>query len=289
MSLETLVVTFQLVDSYIRWLAFSSLVPSKINRQILICSLLWGVISWILYKFLFMTLGINAPTYKFVVLLGWLPYFLICMKFIPIGVVQHTFIFGMGAICSLVQHTISAIIVVLNFSDKTDEEIIFFVAVGYLSLFLIFFPICSKYFLRLLPSREFFDVVGLQIAILPLIIVLSHIIRIADDVLIHSWAERLSRLYLPIVFFFFYRYILTAAKNFYDLQRLEQNKAQMEEQITTLKDYNKIVQSNQEKISEIKHDLRHRYSIIYGMLENGEVSKARDYINKQKNMEQENE
>ena len=290
MSLETLIVIFQLVDSYIRWLAFSEQTANEVKHRIWLFSLLWGVISWILYKFLFLNFGINATTYKIVTMLGWLPYFLICMKFVPIGAAQHIFIFGMGTICSLVQHTFAAIIILLNFEIKNDIEAIFFEAACYLLLFVIFFPVCSKYFLKLLPSREFFDVSGIRIAILPLIIVSSHLIILADDILVHSWAERLSRIYLPVVFFFFYRYILMSAKNFYDLQRLERNKTQMEEQIILLKGYNEVIQSNQKKISEIKHNLRHRYSIIYGMIDNGEISEARDYINKQeKILEQDNE
>lgn len=282
MLLATVIVIFQLIDSYIRWLALSRRVSEEINRQIGLFSLLWGVVSWILYQFLFLHFGINCLTYKFVLMVGWLPYFLICMKFIPIGAAQHIFILGMGTICSLVQHTLAAIIILLSFEMKTESAVIFFETATYLLLFVIFFPICNRYFLKLLPSREFFDVLGMKIAVFPLIIVSSHIIRLADDVLIHSWAERLSRIYLPVVFFFFYRYILMSAKNLYDLQRLERNKKQMEEQITILKSYNEVIQTNQEKISTMKHDLRHRYSIIYGMLDNGDVSKARDYIDKQK-------
>ena len=266
---------------------FSKRATNETNRRIWLFSLLWGVASLILYKFLFLNLGINAVTYKLVVMLGWLPYFLICMKFIPIGAVQHIFILGMGVICSLVQHTFASIIILLSFEIKTNAEVIFLEATIYLLLFIIFFPICNKYFIKLLPSREFFDVVGIKIAVLPLVIVSSHLILLADGVLIHSWEERLSRIYLPIIFFFFYRYILLSAKNFYDLQRLERNKTRMEEQINMLKEYNKVIQENQEKIAEIKHDLRHRYSLIYGMLDSGDVSKARDYINK--NLEQDND
>lgn len=290
MSLATVIVIFQLIDSYIRWLALSRGVSEEINRQIGLFSLLWGVVSWILYQFLFLHFGINGSTYKFVLMVGWLPYFLICMKFIPIGAAQHIFILGMGIICSLLQHTLAAIIILLNSEVKADADVIFWEVAGYLLLFVIFFPVCKRYFLKLLPSREFFDISGMKIAILPLIIVSSHLILLADDVLVHSWAERFSRIYLPVVFFFFYRYILMSAKNFYDLQRLERNKTQMEEQITLLKGYNEVIQSNQKKTSEIKHDLRHRYSIIYGMIDSGKISEARDYINKQeKNLEQDNE
>ena len=282
MNLSILIALGQLVDAYFRWLAFSKTESPIIKRQIFIHSAFWSVASIFLYTFLFKTLGINAATYKAVLMLGWLPYFFICLRKIP-GLPKHIFILGMGTIYSMVQHTISAIIT-LNFDLITEYDIILMDAAGYLLLFAIFLPALSKYFINLLPIREFFDSspIGIYIAILPLLIVSVSIFRIADDTLVHSDAERFSRLYLPVVFFFFYRYILSAAKNFYDLQRLERNKAALEEKLATLKEYNALSEENQKKISVMRHDLRHSYNLIYAMLENGDVEAAREHIRKQK-------
>lgn len=286
LKLSFLIVVAQLIDTYIRLLAFSSKVSDEIKRRLGLKYLLWGVASFFLYNFLFAIYSINAATYKAILMLGWLPYFIITMKYIKWGLPQHVFVLGMSTICSMMQHTICAIIILNVFVWQNDAELILIEVAGYLLLFLIFLPLYRKYFINLLPSREFFDMrpQGWYIAILPLIIVSTHIIRIADDVLVHSWAERFSRLYLPLIFFFFYRYILSATKNFYDMQRLERNKIMLMEKLSELKEYSEWNQENQTKISVMRHDLRHSYNIIYMLLENGEVDKALEHIKSQENL-----
>lgn len=283
MLLPILIALGQLVDAYIRWLAFSKLELPQLKLKIFAYSAIWSVTSIFLYKILFDSFGINGATYKAILMLGWLPYFLICLKKFP-SLPQNIFVLGMATIYSLVQHTISTTISLKLWEGKIAYELLLTEAAGYLLLFVIFLPICGRYFINLLPSREFFDLkpIGIYIAILPLIISSSHIIRIADGALFHSDLERLSRIYLPLVFFFFYRYILNAAKNFYDLQKLERNKQLLEDRLMTLKEYNALAEENQKKISVIRHDLRHNYNLIYTLLESGDIEAAREHIRKQK-------
>ena len=284
MVLSFLIALAQLFDAYFRWLAFSAHEPEDLKEKIFVLSALWCVASIFLYKIFFASQGVNAVAYKAVVMLGWLPYFLIALALSSRKILQHVFVLGMAMIIALIQYTVAAVITLSNFSGA--YEIIFHEAVFYLSLFAFSFPLLRKFFVKLLPSREFFDLrpQGIYISILPLIIVSAHLIRLADDVLIHSWEERLSRIFLPPVFFFFYQYILNAAKNFYDMQRLERNKILLEEKLTELKNYNERVQENQTKISVMRHDLRHSYNIIYTLLENAEVDKALQHIRAQKNL-----
>ena len=286
MLISMLVAFAQLIDSFVRWLAFSTRISLEISHQLRLCSILWSLASVLLYNFIFNQFGLTSVTYKAILMTGWLPYFLIAMRFIPWGLAQHIFVFGMGVICSVVQHSIVATIILLNVNFQSDSELILLEATGYLLAFIIFLPVCWKFFIKLLPSREFFDFrpQGICIAILPLTIMSGHLILLADDILVHSWAERLSRIYLPLIFFFFYRYILLAAKNFYDLQRSERNKILLEEKLTRLKEYNEQIQENQKKISVIRHDLRHNYNLIYAMLEDGNIEKAREHIYNQKNL-----
>lgn len=280
LELTIVIVAAQLVDSYVRWLAFSGRVSVEVKRRLYLNSVGWGVVSLVLYYLLFANFGVNATTYKLVLMLGWLPYFLIAMRLIPWGLPQHIFVFGMGVICALVQHTIGTMIIVKFFSTMNDTDLILLEATGYLILFVIFLPIFAVYFSKLLSSREFFDLrpLGIYIAVLPLVIVSGHLIRLADSVLVHSTIERLSRFYLPIVFLFFYRYILLAAQNLYDFQRIKRNKQRLEEQLGTLKEYNALIRENQKQVSIMRHDLRHNYNLIYAMLESGNVDKAREHI-----------
>lgn len=280
LEIATLIVLAQLLDAYIRFLAFSDKISVDIRPKLFAYSAIWGSASIVLYHLIFIEYGIHATTYKAILMLGWLPYFCICKHFIPFGLNQHVFVLGMGVICSLSQHTLSAIVIVSYLSGQSDKEIILLDAAGYLLLFVIFLPIFGQYFRNMLPSREFFDLrpQGIYIALLPHIIIAAPLMQIADNVLVHSWAERLSRIYLPLLFFFFYRYILRAAENFYDLQRLKRNKKRLEAQISALKEYNLLTQESQQQVSIMRHDLRHSYNLIYAMLESGNVSKAREHI-----------
>ena len=277
MVLAILIALYQLTDAYIRLIPFR--ISAEIKKRLLLNYLAVCVVSFILYGIIFTNQGINATTYKIILLTGWLPYFLIALRFLG-GIWQHVFVFGMAAICSLVQHTISTMIILLHFDNLSNYELISYVAVGYLLLFLPMFPIYKRYFMNLLPSREIFEF-SPQIAILPLIIVSAHLIRLADDILVHSWAERLSRLYLPVTFFFFYRYILVTKKKFYEFQKSERNKHQLEEQLSILQEYNEQIEKNQKFISIMRHDLRHNYNLIHSMLKSGLIAEAREHIKKQ--------
>ena len=79
-----------------------------------------------------------------------------------------------------------------------------------------------------------------------------------------------------------YRYILNAAKNFYELQRLERNKIRLEERLAALKEYDSLMTENRKKISVMRHDLRHNYNLINTLLESGDVEKALEHIRNRK-------
>ena len=290
MTLSFLIVVAQLIDAYIRWLAFTKRLSDEQNRSLWSAFAIWAFVSLILYNFLFELAGVNAATYKFILMAGWLPCFLISLRMSSF--IEQIFILGMGAILSLVQHTIVAIIILTKFKFQTDLELILTEATGYLLLFVIFLPLVRKYFMKLLPSVEILELrpIGMYIALFPLVIVSGHLIRLADSVLVHSFEERLSRIYLPLTFLFLYRYILNATKKYYQKLRAEQNKRRLEEQLTSLKSYNDLIVANQTRISVMRHDLRHNYNIISMMLAEGKINAALEHITAQKNkLERENE
>lgn len=282
MFLSYVITISQLFETYIRWLAFRKLLQPEQNRELWKIYSLWALAAMFLYVFLFQMLGINAATYKAVVMLGWLPYFLISLMHSRL--IHQVFILSMGIITSLIQHTIGAIIILKIFTDKSESEMILMESVIYLVLFAIFLPLLHKYFTKLLANGEIFDIrpIGLYLAIFPLIIVSGHLIRLADGVLIHSWAERLSRIYLPFVFLFFYRHILNSTNRYIEKRRLSRNKLRLETQLKGLVKYNNAMEESHRQISVMRHDLRHNYNIILSMLENNDVEAALEHIRRQK-------
>ena len=284
MLLSSIISLSQLVDTYVRWLAFGNRLKPGQNRELWIEYALWALASVFFYSLLFEMLGINAASYKFVLMLGWLPYFLISLNHSRL--IHQIFILGMGIIMSLIQHTFTAIIILENFNWKSHSELITLEATVYLALFLIFLPLVRRYFMNLLSSGEIFDFrpIGLYLAIFPVVIVSGHLIRLADGVLVHSMEERLSRIYLPLLFLFLYRHILDSTKKYLEKRRLERNKVNLEAQLKVLMKYNDVMESNYRQITVMRHDLRHNYNIILSLLENNDVEAALKHIERQKIM-----
>ena len=155
----------------------------------------------------------------------------------------------------------SAIIIVLLFAG--EDEFIFSHAIVYLLIFVMCLPFSRRYMVKLLPPKKFFEDYGRLAAFFPIITVFSVLLLWSQEPLIHSWQERLSRFYLPVVFIFFYRYIL-----------------QTNEQLTALSEYNRLMKESREQVLIMRHDLRHDFRLIYMMLQSGNIAEAKDYLHK---------
>ena len=131
MYLSVIIAVSQLIDAYIRYLAFSKQVTEETTRKLFLQSTLWSLASIFVYATLFARLSVDAGIYKAVLMTGWLPYFIICARLIPWGLPQHVFVFGMGVICSLLQHTVGAPLV-LSFVGRSEYDLILLEATIYL-------------------------------------------------------------------------------------------------------------------------------------------------------------
>ena len=170
---------------------------------------------------------------------------------------------------------------------KLEPQIIFTChALIYVSIFLILLPIERKCFFNLLPSVNFFDnqPYGKYIVLMPLIIIFGVLILWTDNELIHSWQERFSRMYLPVAFFLFYRYVLTANKQIFENKKISRYNRHLKEQLANLEQYNLLMQENQQKMKILRHDMRHKYNLIYSMLQDGKIKEVQEYIKIQENV-----
>jgi len=279
--LSATVVLIQLSDAYLRWLAFSKELSHEKNIKLLKKFVCWSAISFEIYFGVLASNGIGAAEYKAFLMLGWIPYLAIFIHETGGGFLRHIFIFNMSALWSFLQHNWSSFIVISFFLDgRTDAEIILTHAVIYVALFIVMLPIEKYFFTRMLLPQAFFDIrpQSFYIAFLPPVILMAHLIRLADNVLVHSWEERLSRMYLPFVFLFFYKYVLEAARRFYRQRRIEKLERRLGEKLAELKEYHNFMQELQKSVSVMRHDLRHSYRLIYTLLESGDVAKAREYL-----------
>lgn len=279
--LSATVVLIQLSDAYLRWLAFSKELSHEKTERLWKKMSIWSGISFIIYFGVLAENGIGPAEYKGMLMLGWIPYLAIFIHETGGGFLRHIFIFNMSVLWSFLQHNWGSFIVISFFLDgRTDAEIILTHAVIYVLLFIVMLPIEKYFFTRMLLPQAFFDIrpQGFYIAFLPLVILMAHLIRLADNVLVHSWEERLSRMYLPFVFLFFYKYVLEAARRFYRQQRIEKLERRLGDKLAELKEYHNFMQELQKSVSVMRHDLRHSYRLIYTLLEGGDVAKAREYL-----------
>ena len=275
-SLAVLVVMIQLCDSYLHYLSFRDAMTSTEQKNLSLRFLIWSVVCTAIYDFLFREFGMTASVYKGILMVGWIPWLAIMILTVRREISQHIFVFGMMKIWSLMQHNWSAIICVLIGLEAPD----FFFAhsVVYLLLFAICLPIERRCFVKLLPPKKFFDDYGKHVAFLPFMMIFSVVILWAQEPLIHSWAERFSRFYLPFVFFFFYRHVLITTEQLYERRLTNQTLRLMKNQLGALSEYNRLMQEGREKVAVMRHDLRHSYRLIHAMLQAQDFDAAKEYI-----------
>ena len=283
-SLSVLAVLIQLSDSYLRYLSFRDGMTNDEKKLLGQRFAVYAVLCSTIYGAAFACFGTTASVYKALLILGWSPWVAIFMTTVKRNVWQHIFIFGMSEVWALVQHNWSAIIDVLLWNGGKPENFILIHAVLYPILFVVFLPIERRYFGKLLPPEKFFKDYGKITALFPLIMSFGVIVLWSQEPMIHSWQERFSRFYLPFAFFFFYRHISVTTKQLQEQKLTDQNLQRMKEQLTTLGEYNRLIQENHEKVAVMRHDLRHNYRLIYMMLQNGKIADVKKHIETQEKL-----
>lgn len=283
-ALPVFIVLIQLSDSYIRYLPFREHIDEDERHRLVFGLGIWGILSLLAYVWLFEDFGIFAHSYKAVLMAGWIPWVAIFMAAVRRDILKHIFVQGMVSVWSFMLHSVSAIIVALLLADCPEAFMISVHGLIYPLLILALLPIERRFFQNLLPPEQFFAArpYGYYIAAMPFIVLFSHFFLLADGNLIHSWQERFSRLVLPVLFFFLYRYVLLSGREFYDYRKGIRNAKRIEEQLSFLEKRYRLALRNQKRISIINHDLRHNFRILYGLLKDGNLSAARSHIKTQK-------
>ena len=284
--ISILLVIVQISDSYLRYLAFSRKAIKSEIRQLWLKISIYSIFCFFAYFAIFSHFGVIPIAYKLVLMIGWIPFFAISVKYVKISLLQHFFIFGMAAIWNLMNHSVTSIIDVIFFESESQISIYTYHALIYLTIFVILLPIERKCFVNLLPRENFFDEqpYGKYIVLFPFVITFGILILWTDNHLFHSWQERISRMYLPFAFFLFYRYVLSANKEIYEKQKTVRYNQRLKEQLSTLKEYNELIQRNQQQITILRHDMRHDYRLIYAMLQDGNIEKVLEHIKIKENV-----
>ena len=267
-------------DAYIRYLPFSNQITDDVRDRLRRRLLLWSVAIAPIYYSIFVGFGINAATYKAILMLGRLPYFLIQFLTIRRQLIQYVFVLGMSSIWILLQHNWAAIADAIFFSNVAPDKILLIHSTLYLLLFCVTLPLVRHYFRTLLPYNMFFDgsSQSLYVALMPMVVALVPLLQWADDRLFHSWAERFSRIALLIAFLFIYRYVLSSAKIFFEHGTAMRNRQLLTEQLSSLEQHNRIMRENQQRMTELRDEIHGEYRQLRRMLEDKQLSDAKEYI-----------
>lgn len=149
-----------------------------------------AALIFFVYVAIFYNIIFTAIIYKLVLVIGWIPFFILSMKLALLTNFQHFFILGMGLIWNLFLHSVASIIDINFFANEPHMKIFICHSINFLILFAIFLPLERKIFINLLPEENFFDnqPYGKYIVLVPFLIVSGILILWVD-----SWQERFSR------------------------------------------------------------------------------------------------
>lgn len=281
--LSALLSIIQLSFSYLRYLAFSNQISKQESRHFWYRSCILSVFLIFVYFTIFRLYGITAASYKAILMIFWIPYFVILIKSIPRPMTQHIFTFGMVAIWSILQNNWAAIIDTAFFQNVPVQEFLFIHSVLNLVIFILLLPPEIKIFKKILPETQLLETrpLGLYLAFLPLVMMTGHLFLWADSQLFHSWTERLSRLYLLVAFILIHKYVSLGSKLFYDNQKTLLNIRLIEEQVASLNYHNNLIQDTARQMDNLRENLQQDYLQLYQMILNDEVAAAKKYIKQQ--------
>ncbi len=277
------VVLIQLADSYLRFLPFRSHSNPDEKRRLLTAMGLWSVICFVMYAAFFKTAGFTAPHYKLALMAGWIPWLAIFMAVVRRNTLSHIFVHGMLAVWSFMLHSLSSIIVVAFFKDLPEARFLTIHAMLYPVLVLLLLPLERRFFHDILPPWQYFAErpAGYYITAMPIVVLFSHFILMADSTLIHTWQERVSRLVLPVSFFFMYKYVLLSRSEFYRRKQSGRDAKRNSARIAFLEERCRLAARNQKQLAILRHDLRHNFRILYELISAGKLQDAIAHINTQ--------
>ena len=272
----------QTAGAYLRYLPFRSGMSSEKRDHLWQLLLTWAVFSISLNTVLLSQAGLNVPLYKAVMFFGWLPYFLISLKVIDRPLTAHVFVLGMQCLWAIMLHTGAIMLETFMGLPQELEHLSRTHAIAYLSVFVLLLPVERSVFQNLLPfSRLFSTSFRWPMSLLPIIIFIGISLPIADSQLIHSWQHRVSRLTLPLTFFFVYRAMSIATNQAERDGRNLQESIWMRRQIATLKEYDLLQEDSNQQLTNLCRELHESYRCLDKYLATGDTEAALLHIEDQ--------
>jgi hypothetical protein len=280
-GLALAVTMIQLLGAWLRYLPFKAELSAATAQRLWRCFALLAVLQTAAYIAFFTAKGLNVITYKLIMYTGFLLYFAASVYLISQRWLQHLFVISMQLMWALFIHAVgNTLAAELPLPISGEQQYLAVHTVFYLLIFALTLPLARKFFSNLLPPSYLFakKMTGYYMALLPLGLGLSHLMLLADNRIVYSWNDHLSRLLLFFWVFLFYRFMAILVRRTEEQDRKENSYLMMSQRMKALEDYTRLTWERQEEIMRIRHDLRHYNRLLLSLIESGETKKAADLI-----------
>ncbi len=282
--LATLALTvMQLPGAYLRYIPFKQFLSPSQKNHLQTGYALWFLLQFLLVLCIFYTrtATVSVISIKAVMLLGWIPYFLINLAVIRHYAAQHIFILGVQFIYALLIHTITTSILLPFLSPGQ----VFYFLYTQFTLYMILF------FLLLWPVREFFQKIFIsyhsisnnyywrQICLLPMLMCTNNVFFLVGDSL-SAWEQLPSRVILAICTLILLKCIILDFELMDKRIALDKNNQVLSMQIHSLEDHASLLQDAQKSMSILRHDMRHQLNIVSALIQDNYRDEALHFIDK---------
>lgn len=275
--LTTLSITLTHIPAVIlRYIPFSRLVTQKQKKNLLRCYIICFILLNILLFIIVSNVNIIPPLYKIVIPLGGFIYFCINCIIIKKMFFQHAFIFGMQASYCLVLHSFAAITLSQYAYNLALNRQIIIQSFTFLLLFILAaYPlwqlIKSSFILNIsTQNKHYFKIIWL----IPNLLWISDIVITMDNNWINTWQQLVARILMGTSIFVAWKCFNLDFKELEEKLALKSTNKLLHIQMEAIRHQAETIHENDEKISILRHDIRHHIQMLSSLIENGDLSAA---------------
>lgn len=270
-----LAITTQLPGLYLRYIPFHNFITRRQKQVLAVSYGSWFVLELSLVLYALYTYGISFYLYKFVQTYGWIPYFTINLLVMRRHVSQHIFIFGMQCTYTFLLHSLASFLLVEFMPPSPILTMYYFQTILYLLFVLATINLIKNYFKRIflayhdINERYYWRLVCL----LPLLICADNLyFSFGKEIVVQE--QLVPRLILAACFLLFARCVtldLAAIQKRVDLDSVNQR---LSMQLHSLQEQTLLLSQSQEKISILRHDIRHYNRLLHLLIHDGKMDEV---------------
>jgi signal transduction histidine kinase len=262
----------------LRYIPFSRLMTQKQRKSLFYCySIGFSLQNILLLIILTKTnITINPFLYKMLILFGATIYFCMNCVIIKRMFYQHIFIYGMQGSYSLFLHSFVAIVLSLYAQNIAPNRQLMIQSFTYLLLFtLTAYPLWqlvkNSFILNISAEHDYY---WNTIWLIPVLLCSSNTIVTIGGNWINTWQQLLARLLIGIALFVIWKCVNLDFKELEEKLALKSTNKLLHIQMEAISHQAEAIKEKDEKISILRHDMRHNVQILSSLIANGELTAA---------------